>query len=220
MILCLSPRHSAFLTLHKPKLAQSSVKRRFSQTATLHGFREFDLPALPCADDPLEVVRGRYRGPAKVDASRAGSGDALCLSTADALALVLGHEAQYLQHEVGDERAHQVLAVAGVQKRHVDHADIHPDLLRQHPPLAQYLLVIASQPVDAEDVQQVAGLQAPDELSILRPVEVLAGLLVDVDVPGRDQLFPQRDQLPLLVLVLAGNTRIAVCRHRMIPPDI
>ena len=42
----------------------------------------------------------------------------------------------------------------------------------------QALRVVASQPVDAFDAQQIARLQLLDQPPVLGPLEVLAGLLV------------------------------------------
>lgn len=73
------------------------------------------------------------------------------------------------------------------------------------------LLIVASQPVDTLDVEQVARLYFFDQLFIPGPVEILAGLLIHVDIPLRDGHFPQGDQLPVLVLLTGADTDVAVC---------
>ena len=149
-------------------------------------------------------------GPAEPDAPGLGRRDALGLALADVLALVLGDEGEDLEHQIGDEGAHQVFAAAGVQQGHVDDADIHAGLLGQGPPLVLDLLIVAPQPVDAQDIEQVARLQPFHQFFVLRTVEVLAGLLVHIDVPLWDLPAVQRDHLPVLVLVGAGYPDVSI----------
>lgn len=47
-----------------------------------------------------------------------GRRDSLRLPLADELPLILRYEGQNLQHQVGDEGTHQVLALPGIQQRH------------------------------------------------------------------------------------------------------
>ena len=51
--------------------------------------------------------------------------NALGLPLADVFPLALGHEGEDLQHQVGDEGAHEIFSGAGVQQRHINHADVH-----------------------------------------------------------------------------------------------
>ena len=142
------------------------------------------------------------RGAAEAHAAALGRGDALGLAGADGFALVLRDKGEELQHQVCDKGAHQVLGEGGVQQRHVQHADIHPALLGQEAPLLENLLVVAAQPVDAVQEQQVPAPQPVQEALVLRPAEVLAALLVQEDVlPAQAQTL-QGLELAGLVLVL------------------
>ena len=129
----------------------------------------------------VEVIRQRNRRSAELDALGFGRCDSLRLPLADELPLILRYEGQNLQHQVGNEGAHQVLALPGIQQRHSNDADVHIFLLGQDAPLVLHLLIIAPQPVDALNVEQVARLQLFHQLFVLRPVEILAGYLVHVN---------------------------------------
>lgn len=66
----------------------------------------------------VEVIRQRNRRSAELDALGFGRRDSLRLPLADELPLILRYEGQNLQHQVGNEGAHQVLALPGIQQRH------------------------------------------------------------------------------------------------------
>lgn len=108
-----------------------------------------------------------------------------------------------MEHQIRDERARQFFAVPGVQKRHVNHADVYADILGQHPPLTLNLLIVPAQPVNAENIQQIARLHLLQHFFVLWPVKILPGLLVDVCLLGIDQFLPKGNQLALLILILA-----------------
>ena len=95
---------------------------------------------------------------------------------------IFAEEGQYLQNQISDEGSHQTLAIPGVHQRHVDHADVSSDVFRQNTPLFLYLLIVPAQPVNAENVQQIAILDFVDHFLILRTLEVLPGLLVNEQV--------------------------------------
>ena len=116
-----------------------------------------------------------------------------------------------MQDNIAEEGPHQVLAPAGVQQRHIHHHDVNTLLLGQNPPLFQNLAVVAAQPVDALDIEQVVRLQLFDQLLVLGPLKILAGLLVQKDILLRDGQLPHGDQLPVLVLVTGADPDIAVC---------
>ena len=126
------------------------------------------------------------------------------------LALELCHIGKQLQNDIRDQRARQVPAFSRVEQRHIDHADIHILFPRQKPPLILHLLVIAPQPVDALDDEQIARSQLPHQLPVLRAVKILARAFVNVDAAILHASRVQRDQLPLLILILAGNADIAI----------
>ena len=157
-----------------------------------------------------KVLGGVQLGTAEVDAPGLGSGDALLLALPYILTLGLGHEGQHLQDQVGNEGADEVLAVAGVQQGHVQNADVNADLLGEDTPLLLDLLVISSQPVNAQDVEGVAGLELSDHLLIGGPGEILAGLLVDVKLLFGEPYLLHGKQLPVLVLVGAGHANVSI----------
>ncbi len=125
------------------------------------------------------------------------------------LPLALGHKGQDLQHQIGNEGAHQILPPAGVQQGHVQHAHVGGFLLGQHPPLLQDFPVVAAQAVDAGHIEQVPRPQPAHHALILGPLKILAGLLVHEQVPRRDK--PQQGApLAVFVLVGAGHPHVAV----------
>ena len=71
--------------------------------------------------------------------------------------------------------------------------------------------IVASQPVDALDIEKVVRLEFFDQLFVLRAVKVLAGLLVHENVFFRDGHLPQGDELPVLVLLAGADPDVAVC---------
>lgn len=74
--------------------------------------------------------------------------DALRLTLADIVTLVLCLKGQRLQDNTTEEGSHQVLAPAGIQHRNVDLL-----LLGENPSLILDLLIVPSQPVDALTVE-------------------------------------------------------------------
>ena len=116
-----------------------------------------------------------------------------------------------MQDNIAEEGPHQVLASPGVQQRHIQHHNVDLLLLGEYPPLILDFFIVASQPVDALDVEQIVRLQFSDQLFVLRPVEVLAGLLVHEDILLRDGHLPQGDQLAVLVLLPGTDPDVAVC---------
>ena len=135
----------------------------------------------------------------------------LCLPLADVGALVLRHKGQHLQDDIAEECPHQVFAPPGVQQGHIQHYNVDALLLGENPPLLQNLAVVAPQPVDALDIEQIVRLQLFDQLLVLGPLEILAGLLVQEDVLFRDGQFPHGGQLPVLVLITGADANIAIC---------
>jgi len=87
-------------------------------------------------------------------------------AAANALAFVLGNEGQYLQHQVGNEGAHQVAVTAGVQQRHCNDGDVDLQLPGQVAPLLLNFGVVASQPVDALHDEQVTGSQNTNQRKV------------------------------------------------------
>ena len=147
---------------------------------------------------------------AKADAPGLGRRDALRLALVDGGPLVLRHEGEDLEDNVAEKGPHQVLAPSRVQQGHVQHHDIHPLFLGQHPPLLQDLPIVPAQPVNALDVQHVVPLQPPHQFPVLGPVKVLAGLVVPVQILLRDLQLPHGQPLPLLVLVPGADPDVPI----------
>ena len=85
-----------------------------------------------------------------------------------------------------------------------------PLLSRQDAPLLLDLFVIAPQPVYARDAELVAGAQFLHQLPILRPFEVLAGLLIKKDIVFRYTSLRHGNELPIFVLISAGYADVSV----------
>ena len=164
-----------------------------------------------------EILRQRDRRAAEFYAAGFRGGDALRLPLSDKLPLVLRHERQDLQHKIGDKRSHQVLPLPGVQQRHIQNADIRLLFLGQHAPLILHLFIIAPQPVDALDHEQIARLQFFDQLFVLRAIKIFAGYLVNINKTVLHAPLVQGDALPVLVLIPAGHPDIAINIHFVSP---
>ena len=108
-----------------------------------------------------------------------------------------------MQHQVGDEGTRQVLAPGPrIQQRHVQNNDVHPLFLGDDSPLLQNLPIVAAQPVNTLNDQQIAGVQLFYETLVSGTVKVFSGLLVHVNVLFHDPKRRQRNHLTLLVLLL------------------
>ena len=79
-------------------------------------------------------------------------------------------------------------------------------------------LIVASQTVYALDVEQIVLFQSPDQLLVLWPFKVLAGLLVDIDVLLRDRQPFHSDKLSVLVLVFRADPHISIDIRDGSPP--
>ena len=174
---------------------------------------EGDLARPPGPVHRIEVFGQRLGGTAELDAPGFGGRDPLSLALADVFPLVLGHEGQDLQHHIGQERAQQILAAACVQKRHIQHNDIDVLFLGQKAPLDQDLLVVAAQPVDAFDVEQVVLAQTAYQPLVFRPLEILAGLPVHIYILGGYLRLAQGDPLAVVVLFAGADPDVAIDAH-------
>ena len=101
---------------------------------------------------PVKVIRQRARRPAEADAPGLCRSDALRLPLMDVFPLILRHKGKNLQNEICDKRAHQVFAVPGIQKRHINNADIRAFFPGQNAPLLLYFRIVPAQAVDAENI--------------------------------------------------------------------
>jgi len=98
-----------------------------------------------------------------------------------------------LKNDICDEGAGQISRVACIQKRHIEDDYRRVLLLRDHAPLFEDLLVVATEAVDGLYHQHVAGLELLQEPLIRWPIEVLSGLFVyEYMVAGHTKL-PEHD---------------------------
>ena len=152
----------------------------------------------------------RYRPP-ESDASRLCRRDTLRLPLTYEFPFRLSDIAEYLQHEIGDERTGQVaLLLAGVQQRDVENNDRGLPLLGDDPLLLQYLIIVPPEPVDTFDDNSIAGLQLSDETSVRRPVKILSGPFVGENTVVPYPELSHGDELPVLILFTRRNADIAV----------
>lgn len=149
-----TPLRTLLLTrMDEPVFPKASVESGFPHAATFNGIFRLYFSSIPSFDNLSKVLWRCFGRTSKMHTSRFCGGNALCLALFYVLSLGLSYEAEDLENEISDEGAHEVFPVPGVQQWHVDHADVNAYVLRENAPLALNLLVVASQPVDAEDVQ-------------------------------------------------------------------
>lgn len=110
----------------------------------------------PCRMDLIKVFRQGTRRPPESAASGFCRCYALCLPFLYAFPLTLGHKRQNLQNQIGNKCPQQVLALPYIQKRHIQDTNIYTLFLRKQPPLLLNLLVIAPQPINAQDIEYVS----------------------------------------------------------------
>ncbi len=92
----------------------------------------------------------------------------------------------------------------------IQHHDSRALVFGDDPSLLQDFFIVPPQTVDALDHKGIALLQSADELSVIRALKILAGLLVREDpLPVQSELL-QRHDLPLLALLLRGYSRVTV----------
>lgn len=195
------------------------VKSRYRHIAQRRRPGTADLACDPPSADLSEILRQRPGRPAEPDAPELRRFDALSLSLPDVPSLVLRHKRQHLQHDVAQERPHQILSSPGVQKGHVQHDDGGLTGLGDAGPLLQNLGVVPAQAVDAFDHQNVPRLEGLDQLLVQRTRKIFPGLLFHDDVRGRNAELLQGDQLAVLLLTARGHSGVAVhvCCHSKIP---
>ena len=87
---------------------------------------------------------------------------------------MLGHEREYLQHEVGNEGPQQIPVPPCIQQRHVQYKNVHMQFPREQPPLLLYFLIIAAQAIDARDTELVAGPEPCQQVFVTGTAKVLA----------------------------------------------
>lgn len=95
----------------------------------------------------------------------------------------------------------------------IQHHNVDAFILCEHPPLLQNFRVIAPQTINALDIEQIVFFHFPQQFFILRAVEILAGLLVHVNILFTNPDFPQGNHLTILILFFGRNADVSVsCR--------
>lgn len=171
---------------------------------------------LPIPAHFIEIIWKWAWGPSEPDTPGLCCGDTLCLPLFDAGSFVSGDKGQKLQHNVAEECSHQILAPACIQQGHIQNHDIHLLRLGQNLPLAKDFLIIAPKTVDALDVEQIVFLQFADQTPVGRTVEILARLLVYVNVRIRYACLSHCDALAVLALVCAAHPDVSIYFHDLL----
>ena len=192
------------------KLGSFIVEGPFRHIAGFGRLPEGYFFAAPCLMHLIKVFRQGSGWSAELHSARFGGGNALGLPLTDAHALILRHKGQHLQNDVREEGSHQIFAPTGIQQRHIQYHNVDPFFLGQNTPLLQNFSVVAPQTVDALDIEQIVFFHAPHHFSVLRAVKVLTALLVHVDIFLRDAETLHNDELPVLVLITAADSDVAV----------
>ena len=96
----------------------------FTRLVTVQTPVRVQTQLLPDFRDALRPFQGRP--PEAHPPLGLGRGDALRLPLPDELPFRLGHVAQQLQNDVGDQRPGEILVFPGVQQGHVQHHDGRP----------------------------------------------------------------------------------------------
>ena len=140
-----------------------------------------DFSVFPCRFQCFKIF-GAFFGPAsEADTPGQRGGYAFGLTLAYEGALGFGDVAEELQHYVRDDYACEVAALARVEQRHVEDDYFRLFLLREQPPLLEYLSVVAPEAVYAFDDEGVAAAELVYEALVASAVEVFAGLAVEGD---------------------------------------
>lgn len=69
------------------------------------------------------------------------------------------NEGQYLQDNIVEECSHQIFAPVGIQQGHIQYHNVDALLFGADSLLLQNLLVVASQAVNAFDIEQIVFFQ-------------------------------------------------------------
>ena len=89
-----------------------------------------------------------------------GNPDALSLPCFDVDPLIFSDKAEDLEYKITNETADQIIrTAAGIQQRHIQNDNLDFPTLGSIRPFLQDGLIIAAQPVDAFNHQQVLRLQ-------------------------------------------------------------
>jgi len=195
------------------KAFRAVTEGRQGHTTFLGGGGTGDCAGLPTVVRAGIIFRQGSGRAAETNPAGFGGSNPLFLPFTDIFAFTLGDKGKDLKDQVCNKGAHQVLAVAGIQKGHINDADINADFLGQDPPLILNFRVIAAQTVDAEDIEQVALPKPADKAFVLGAVEIFTGLFIHKDIMTRDGFFLQGNPLAVFILVRTGYAYIPIILH-------
>lgn len=110
----------------------------------------------PAVDELVEIIRQDLAGSSEDDTSRFGRTNTLGLTSPYRITFALRDERQNLQGDICDEGSDEIFALAGIEKRHIEDADVDLEVFGKVAPLVLNLLVIAAETIDAFDINKVA----------------------------------------------------------------
>ena len=117
--------HLRFRLLFLPRMDEivlpaATVKGRLTHVAPFQSLGQRDFAIFPRFNDLREVLRSFFDRPSQMNPTCSRGGDSFSLPLFYIVPLRFRDEAQDLQNKVSNEGTHQILAVPGVQERHVD----------------------------------------------------------------------------------------------------
>lgn len=124
------------------------------------GLRHGDISLFPEQKDFREIFWQWLRLWAKSYAISFGHGDPFSLPFADILPFVLSHKGKYLQDKVSNKGAEQIFVVPRVEQGHIQDEDVNLFFFGKKAPLLLNLLVIAPEPINADNAELIAGFKA------------------------------------------------------------
>ena len=104
-------------------------------SALLRGGGPCECPAFPLQIGAQVVIGQRLWRPAEPYPSGLGGRNSLRLTLTDIGKLILSDKGEYLQHNIAQKRAHQILPLSGIQQRHVQYHNVNAFFFGQYSPL-------------------------------------------------------------------------------------
>jgi hypothetical protein len=138
---------------------KSGVERRLAySSAQFKDLLKRNLLAFPLPYEFAEVLRKLLSRPAHMNTTRSRGGYALRLTFPDVVAFAVRREAEDLEHDVGDKRSYQVLAIPSVKQGHIEHGNVYAAFLGEDAPLLLNFVIVAPEPVYAVYESKSPGL--------------------------------------------------------------
>ena len=104
-------------------------------SALLRGGGPCECPAFPLQIGAQVVIGQRLWRPAEPYPSGLGGRNSLRLTLTDIGTFIFGDKGEYLQHNIAQKRAHQILPLSGIQQRHVQYHNVNAFFFGQYSPL-------------------------------------------------------------------------------------